>query len=110
MRGTEQESAEFEPIIFAAKRLGIRRHDGLPTWFCSWSPRNENYCAEGTWQDWMELALDILQHPLTQAVAPDLHTAATALGLGGPGPWTNPTVAGVNAAVQLGHAQGYTRE
>ncbi len=52
--------------INAAKRLGIEYCDQMNVpWFQSYSPRNRNQNAEGTWADWVELAHRILDHPLS---------------------------------------------
>ena len=51
-----------EVVIEAAKRLGIKKVDGMTDWFVGWSPRNDSDCAEGAWSDWVKLAHLILEH------------------------------------------------
>lgn len=43
--------------------------------FTSWSPRNSNNLAEGPWDQWVDLALMILNDPMTDIVRPDLFRA-----------------------------------
>lgn len=59
----------------ASKRCGIQQCPWMTNgdWFTSWSPRNDNNNAEGTWHHWANLAAFILSHPATQAVAPELY-------------------------------------
>lgn len=64
---------EEQQIFAAAKRLGIRRCPWMGDWFVSWSPRNDNCNAEGTWLHWANLAAYILSHPATKEVAPHLY-------------------------------------
>ena len=59
-------------ICEAAKRCGIRRPGWMGDWFTSWSPRNDNMNAEGTWAHWCNLAAFILSHPATEKAAPHL--------------------------------------
>lgn len=65
---------EFEevPVLDAAKRCGVQWDPWMGDWFTSWSPRNGNSNAEGTWEHWIVLALQILQDPMTAIVWPDL--------------------------------------
>ena len=42
------------------RRLAVKASDWIPDWYVGWSPRNENYSAEGTWDDWVHLATAIL--------------------------------------------------
>lgn len=60
-------------VFNAAKRLGIQRCPWMNDWFVSWSPRNSNSNAEGSWHHWANLAAMILSHPATKVVAPDLY-------------------------------------
>lgn len=60
-------------VVQAGKRLGIRRPHWMGDWFNSWSPRNDNSNAEGTWHHWCNLSAYILSHPATKIVAPELH-------------------------------------
>lgn len=57
------------------KRLGMERSEWLGDWFMSFSPRNSNSNAEGQWDQWVSLALQILQHPATEVVRPEAHAA-----------------------------------
>ena len=61
-------------VFTAAKRCGIQRCPWMENgdWFTSWSPRNSNTNAEGTWAHWVNLAAYILSHPATGEVAPDM--------------------------------------
>jgi hypothetical protein len=62
--------AEYEEVaaIDAAKRCGVQ-----------WSPRNDNNNAEGTWDHWVDLAVKILQDPMTALVRPEAHELAKGL-------------------------------
>lgn len=44
-------------------------------WFTSHSPRNDNSNAEGQWDHWVDLALEILRDSLTAKVRPAAHAA-----------------------------------
>lgn len=59
-----------QDVFKAAKRLGIQRCPWMGDWFVSWSPRNSNSNAEGTWFHWVNLAKFILSHEATSAVSP----------------------------------------
>lgn len=59
--------------IGAGKRLGVEESEWLPSWFVSWSPRNDNQNAEGYWCQWVHLARLILDHPLTARSMPEFH-------------------------------------
>jgi len=52
-----------EDFIIAGKRLGIMKgDDGAGNeWWVTISPRNHNFCAEGDWSDFVELAKLILK-------------------------------------------------
>lgn len=65
--------------IGAGKRLGLEWCPWMDDWFVSWSPRNSNSNAEGPWDQWVDLALMILQDPMTAKVRPDAHAAAADL-------------------------------
>ncbi len=67
--------------LSAAKRLGLDWTPWMGDWFVSWSPRNSNSNAEGTWEHWTELAIRILQHQATALVRPDAHAAVDGLPL-----------------------------
>ncbi len=57
------------------KRCGLTWAPWMTDWFVSYSPRNGNSNAEGTWDHWVDLALHILRDPLTGIVRPDAHRA-----------------------------------
>lgn len=61
------------PTYAAGKRCGIWRCPWMGDWFTSWSPRNGNNNAEGSWHHWANLAAYILSHPATKEVAPNLY-------------------------------------
>lgn len=61
--------------IAEAKRCAIVWTPWMGDWFTSYSPRNDNTNAEGTWDHWVSLALSILQHPMTEVVRPEAHAA-----------------------------------
>jgi hypothetical protein len=63
------------PVFSAAKRCGLQHAPWMGDWFTSWSPRNDNNNAEGSWHHWANLAAYILSHPATQIVAPELYRA-----------------------------------
>lgn len=69
-------------ILKTAKRLGVA-HPGREVaewdWFVGYSPRNSNNHAEGAWEHWIALAIDILRDDLTAHVRPDVHKTATDL-------------------------------
>lgn len=67
------------PAINAAKRCGVQWTPWMGDWFTSWSPRNSNSNAEGTWDHWVDLAIKILQDPLTAIVRPVAHETARSL-------------------------------
>jgi hypothetical protein len=77
----EKAARSFEEVhvIQAAKRCGVQWTPWMGDWFTSWSPRNENSNAEGTWDHWVELAVKILRDPMTAIVRPEAHKAAQAL-------------------------------
>lgn len=72
---------EFQevPVISAGKRIGVQWCPWAADWFTSWSPRNSNSNAEGPWDHWVELALRILQDPLTDLVRPEARDAVLRL-------------------------------
>lgn len=71
----KQAAADFEevPLHKAGKRLGVQWTPWMGDYFTSWSPRNGNSHAEGPWAQWVDLALRILQDPMTATVRPELH-------------------------------------
>ncbi len=64
-------------VVEAAKRLGLTWYHELGDWFASYSPRNGDGNAEGTWDHWVDLALQILRDPMTATVRPDAHRAVS---------------------------------
>ncbi len=72
-----QSSQYFEEtaVHSSAKRCGVQWTPWMGDWFTSWSPRNSNNHAEGTWDHWVDLAIRILQDPLTDLVRPDARAA-----------------------------------
>ena len=71
----KQAARRFEevPVVRAAKRCGVQWAPWMGDWFTSWSPRNGNSNAEGTWDHWVELAIKVLRDPLTKIVHPEAH-------------------------------------
>lgn len=67
----------YEPIaaLSAGKRCGVQWTPWMADFFTSWSPRNDNNNAEGPWDHWVDLALQILRDPMTALVRPEAHTA-----------------------------------
>lgn len=61
--------------LSGGKRCGIEKSEWLDGWFVSHSPRNDNSNAEGPWDHWVDLAVQILQHPATAIVRPEAHAA-----------------------------------
>ena len=66
---------KITPLPSGGKRLGMERSGWLNDWFSSYSPRNSNNNAEGPWDHWVDLAVQILRHPATAIVRPEAHTA-----------------------------------
>ena len=67
------------PVFETAKRLGLRWMPWMGDWFVSWSPRNDNSNAEGSWVEWVGLAVQILQDPLTKETNPEAYAAVQEL-------------------------------
>lgn len=76
-----KQAATYEEIEMtsAGKRCGVQHTPWMGDWFTSWSPRNDNNNAEGPWAHWVDLAVKILQDPLTAIVRPDAHEAVKPL-------------------------------
>jgi hypothetical protein len=72
-------SYEEVPVHQGGKRCGLQWAPWMGDWFTSWSPRNDNWNAEGTWDHWVDLAILILQDPMTAIVRPDAHRIAQEL-------------------------------
>lgn len=73
---------EFEPVpmsLAGGKRCGVQWTPWMGDWFNSWSPRNSNENAEGPWDHWVDLAISILQDPLTKIVRPEANAAVASL-------------------------------
>lgn len=68
--------------IEAGRRLGVERSGWLTGWFTSWSPRNDNSNAEGSWSEWVELAHAIIGYD-RQAIAALAATPASHASDGG---------------------------
>lgn len=66
-------SYEEVPAVQAGKRCGVQWAPWMDDWFTSWSPRNDNSNAEGPWDHWVDLAIEILRDPLTAKVRPEVH-------------------------------------
>jgi hypothetical protein len=64
---------EAVPALDAGRRLGVQWDPWMGDWFTSWSPRNSNSHAEGPWAQWIDLAIAILQDPMTAKARPDAH-------------------------------------
>lgn len=47
-------------------------------WFVGYSPRSDGP-GEGSWDHWVELALQILHHPATAIVYPEAHAAVASV-------------------------------
>lgn len=48
--------------IYAGRRLAIEKSDWMENWWVAHSPRNgKSACAEGPWEEWVELARQILE-------------------------------------------------
>ena len=89
------------PTIGAAKRLGVQWNPWMDDWFTSWSPRNSNSNAEGTWDHWVVLALSILADPLTKLVNPE--AASLVEGFSIPGRYDESPVTLTEAQLQERH-------
>lgn len=59
--------------VRGGKRLAVVWAPWMGDWFSSHSPRNDNSNAEGQWGQWAHMAAQILAHPLTRLVAPELY-------------------------------------
>ncbi|MDN5964359.1 hypothetical protein [Acidipropionibacterium jensenii] len=72
---------KYIPGIKSAKRLDVIWTPWMGDWFVSHSPRNGNSNAEGPWDQWVNLAISILQHPATEVTRPEAHEAVKDLAL-----------------------------
>lgn len=50
-----------EIIIRTGRRLALCKTDAISNWYVSYSPRNDNCNAEGTWEEWVALAKKIIE-------------------------------------------------
>jgi hypothetical protein len=66
---------EGVPIHSGGKRCGVQWTPWMGDWFTSYSPRNSNSHAEGHWDHWIDLALEILRDPMTAKIRPAAHAA-----------------------------------
>ena len=66
---------EGVPVHAGGKRCGLTWTPWMGDRFTSHSPRNDNSHAEGYWDHWIDLALEILRDPMTAKVRPDAHAA-----------------------------------
>lgn len=77
----EWAASNFEevPLIEGGKRCGLQWTPWMGDFFTSWSPRNSNNNAEGPWDHWVDLAVQILQDSLTATVRPEAFAAVASL-------------------------------
>lgn len=66
---------EYRGAVSAGKRCALDWVPWMGDWFTSASPRNGNSHAEGPWDHWVDLAIGILQDPMTAKVRPEAHKA-----------------------------------
>lgn len=59
-------------LVKGGKRAGVEHHSVDSDWFVSVSPRNNTSNAEGPWQHWVNLAVEILRHEFTKKLFPNL--------------------------------------
>lgn len=77
---TRANDSDRKPMIpSGGKRLAMEHCEWMGDWFVSHSPRNSNSNAEGQWDQWVDMAVQILQHPATAITRPDAHAAAEGL-------------------------------
>ena len=48
-------------IVKAGRRLALQKSDYQDDWYMSHSPRNDNGNAEGSWEEWVAFAKNILE-------------------------------------------------
>jgi hypothetical protein len=65
--------------VTGGKRLGITWASWMGDWFVSYSPRNDNENAEGQWDQWVSMAIKILQHDATKLTRPEAAAAVASL-------------------------------
>lgn len=66
-------------VVTAGKRLALTHYGHIGDWFNSYSPRNDNDNAEGPWDQWVDLAVMILQHEATRITRPEAFKATQGL-------------------------------
>lgn len=58
----EKEPVDRSFIDGGGRRLACKKADWMENWWYAFSPRNgESAAAEGSWDDWVELAQNILE-------------------------------------------------
>lgn len=73
------ERGEEIAVAEGGKRCGMQWAPWMGDWFTSYSPRNGNNSAEGSWDHWVDLAIKILHDPLTEIVRPEAHKVGRTL-------------------------------
>ena len=76
-----QNFVDYEEVSLhsGGKRCGVQWAPWMGDWFTSWSPRNSNNHSEGPWAHWVDLALKILQDPMTELIRPEARAAVAGL-------------------------------
>lgn len=74
-----RDTYEEVPALSGGKRCGVQWAPWMGDWFTSWSPRNDNMNAEGPWDHWVDLAIQILKDPMTATVRPEVYELAQAM-------------------------------
>lgn len=64
-------------VASGGKRVAVAQYSAWEDWFVSFSPRASGSMAEGPWDHWVDLAIQILQHRLTEVVRPDAYDVAS---------------------------------
>lgn len=77
----DKAASDYDEIVAieAAKRCAMAWNPWMGDWFTSYSPRNSNHNAEGTWDHWVDLAVKILADPLTETVRPEAYRVGRTL-------------------------------
>lgn len=66
-------------LIDSAKRVGISWLPDSGDLFVSYNPKTDRGSCEGPWDHWVDLAIQILQSPLTEIVRLDAYQAVGSL-------------------------------